>query len=363
MPVYLDYNATALPRPQVIEKIQDIISKPYNPSSVHCFGREAKKYLENSRKIIAEYLSAWTNEVIFTASGTEANVTVLHSFPERRIFVSEIEHSSVLRSVGDNFSGYIPVNEEGIVNISMLEEMLRQNAKPTLISVMLANNETGVIQPVKEISEICKKYDALLHCDAVQALGKIDIDFSLLGADFLSVSAHKCGGVVGAAALIVKNNVAIKPLITGGGQELGRRAGTENIAAIIGFSEAVERIDIKQMQNLRLLLDKMEERIIKEGGVVFGKDSPRLPNTSCIAMPKVSNEVQLMDFDLNGYAVSAGSACSSGRVEKSHVLLAMNIPAEIAECAIRVSAGWNTGADEIEKFTESWALLAARLRK
>lgn len=363
MPVYLDYNATALLKPQALARMQELLSIPSNPSSAHSFGREAKKHLENSRKTIAEYISAWANEVIFTASGTEANATALASFPERRVLVSAIEHSSVLKNTTDRVAEYVPVDGNGVATLVKLEELLEKNPQAALVSVMLANNETGAVQPIKEISAICKKYNALLHCDAVQALGKIEVDFSLLGADMLSVSAHKCGGPLGAAALVVKNNIAAKPLLKGGGQELGRRAGTENIAAIAGFAAAVEAIDLGEMQILRGWLDEMEARMQAAGGILFSKDTPRLPNTSCVALPGVGNEIQLIDFDLNSYAVSAGSACSSGRIEKSHVLLAMGVPPELAACAIRVSAGWNTTRDEIENFTQAWLKLAGRLKK
>ena len=361
MAIYLDCNATTPLRPQALAKMQEWLSIPANPSSAHSFGRVAKKQLEDARKTIAEAISAWPNEVIFTGSGTEANVTILRGFPERRLLVSSIEHSSILKSVENTGVGYIPVDNNGLINIEKLDAMLAENQQPALVSVMLANNETGVIQPISEVAAICKKHGALLHSDAVQALGKYPVDFSLLGADMLTISAHKCGGAVGAAALVIKNNLRIKPLITGGGQELGRRAGTENIAAITAFAAAVEAIDLEHMQKLRVWLDEMEAQMQEVGGIIFGKDASRLPNTVCVAMPRVGNEIQLIDFDLNGYAVSAGSACSSGRIEKSHVLLAMGVSTELASCAIRISVGWNTMQDEIKKFTQSWMKLAGRL--
>jgi cysteine desulfurase len=359
MRVYLDYNATCPQRPESIAAMQKWLALPANPSSAHGFGRAAKKQLEDARKVIAEKISAWPNEIIFTASGTEANATALRGLPDRKLLVSAIEHSSVL-SCGDE---RIKVDSNGIIDFSDLEQKLISSEQPALVSIMLANNETGVIQPISQIAELCKKHNAFLHCDAVQALGKIPVDFSLLGVDMLTISAHKCGGPLGVAALVVKNNLAIKPLLTGGGQELSRRAGTENIAAIAGFAAAIEAIDLQQMQKLRILIDEMEEKIQSAGGIIFGKNAQRLPNTTCVAMPGVSSETQLIDFDLNGYAISAGSACSSGRIEKSHVLLAMGVSPELAGCAIRVSAGWNTKPEEIERFTEAWLKLAARLKK
>ncbi len=361
MPVYLDYNATCPLRPESLAVMQKWLGIPANPSSAHSFGRAAKKQLEDSRKIIAEAISAWPNEIIFTGSGTEANATALCGFPERKLLISAIEHSSILK-----YSGYddtIKVDADGIIDFVDLEKKLVAGGQKFLVSVMLANNETGVIQPIAEIAEICKKHGALLHCDAVQALGKIPVDFSLLGVDMLTISAHKCGGPLGAAALVIKNNLSVKPLLIGGGQELSRRAGTENIAAISGFAAATGAIDLKHMWNLRVLLDSMEDKTQSVGGTVFGKKSSRLPNTTCVAMPGVSSEIQLIDFDLNGYAVSAGSACSSGRIEKSHVLLAMGIAPDLAGCAIRVSTGWNTKPEEIEGFTQAWLKLAGRLTK
>ncbi|MDE3060895.1 MAG: cysteine desulfurase [Pseudomonadota bacterium] len=359
--IYLDCNATAPVRPEAAQAMQELLAVPANPSSVHAFGREAKKYLERARKTIAEAVSAWPNEIIFTASGTEANATALHGFSGRRVLTSAVEHSSVLKQLLRK--EIIPATSSGIINLSALDVMLAADSTPALVSVMLANNETGVIQPLAEISAICKRHNALLHCDAVQALGKIPVDFGALGTDMLTLSGHKCGGPVGAAALVLRRDLAMVPLLAGGGQELGRRAGTENVAAIAGFAKVVEMIDLAQMQRLRRWLDGMEQEMEAGGGAVFGKDAPRLPNTSCIAMPGVSNEVQLMDFDLKGFAVSAGSACSSARVEVSHVLLAMGVPKALASSAIRVSGGWATTEQEIRRFAEAWQQMAARLAK
>lgn len=359
MPVYLDYNATAPVHPKAIAEVQKWLTVPANPSSVHSFGREAKRQLENSRKIIANYISAWENEIIFTGSGTESNITALRAFPENRLLVSAVEHVSVLKNA-ENVER-VPVDSNGVVDLAKLDGLLAENSTPSLVSIMLANNETGVIQPIAEISQICKKHGALLHCDAVQALGKIAVDFSLLGADMITISSHKFGGVAGSAALVVKNNLAVKPLLTGGGQELGRRAGTENIAAIAGFSAAIEAIDFEYMKNLRLWLNELENEVQNKGGIVFAKNVHRLPNTSCLVMPNVSNEVQLIDFDLNGFAVSSGSACSSGRIEKSHVLSAMGIDTKLANCAIRVSCGWNTTENQIKDFTKAWLKLIRKL--
>lgn len=360
MTIYLDYNATAPALPQAISSAQHWLSLPANPSSAHSWGRTAKKELETARKIIAEFISAWPNEIIFTASGTEANLTALRGFSEYSLLVSAVEHSSVLSSAQSD-DDKIPVDANGIINLAYLDKKLAEIGKKTLVSVMLANNETGVIQPISEISQICKKHGAILHCDAVQALGKIPVDFSLLGADLMSISAHKCGGIVGAAALIVKNNISIKPLLTGGGQELGRRAGTENIAAISAFSAAVASINYQKMQKLRGWLDNMENALQAAGAEIIAKTANRLPNTSSIVMPAIDNQTQLINFDLAGFAVSAGSACSSGRLPVSHVLLAMGMENSTASSAIRISGGWNSSEDDIKNFTKAWIELRARL--
>ena len=358
---YLDYNATTPLMPEALAAMQAVYAQPANPSSVHSFGREAKRTLENARKTIADAVSAWPNEVLFTASGTEANATALRGFTGRPVLVSAIEHSSVRKAVDG--AQTIAVDQNGIISLNALSECLKQHPN-AIVSLMLANNETGIIQPVREAAEIAHAHGALLHCDAVQATGKIAVDFGALGADMLTLSAHKCGGPVGAAALIVRRDLAFAPLLAGGGQELGRRAGTENVAAIAGFAAAIEKCANRtHITNVRQWLNTMEATMEASGAVVFGVALPRLPNTTCVAMPHVSGEVQLMDFDLGGFAVSAGSACSSGRIEPSHVLLAMGIAPDLAACAIRISAGWYTKETEIQAFTAQWQKTHARLAK
>lgn len=358
--LYLDYNATAPLLPAAFAAMQGALSVPANPSSVHRFGREAKKHLENARKTIADAISAWPNEILFTASGTEANATALRGMAGRRIIASATEHSSILKATPGIHQ--LPVDANGIVKLGDLDTLLASGS-PALISIMLANNETGVIQPIREAAEIAHAHGALLHCDAVQALGKIPVDFSTLGADLLTLSAHKCGGPLGAAALVIRRELPVAALLAGGSQELGRRAGTENIAAIAGFAAAIEKsADLTHINQVRHWLNAMEAEMEASGAVVFGKSSPRLPNTTCVAMPGVSGEVQLMDFDLAGFAVSAGSACSSGRIEPSHVLLAMGVEKTLAGSAIRISAGWNTGQSDITQFTDKWLQTRTRLK-
>lgn len=360
---YLDYNATTPVRPEVVAHMSELLAHPHNPSSVHFYGREGKKYLENARSSIARALNCWANEIIFTASGTEANNMVCRAYPDRRLLLSAVEHSSIIKTVPDALR--IPVNRNGVIDVASLKALLEQDKKPALLLVMLANNETGVIQPIAEIAKLAKEYGALIHTDAAQALGKIPVDFSMLGVDMMTVSAHKMGGAPGAAALILRNDLPIKPLLSGGGQELGRRAGTENVAAISGFALAVDMAlaQMPQMQALRDYLTETEENLLEFAPetIVFGRKVDRLPNTSCITMHGVNSETQLMAFDLVGIAVSAGSACSSGRIESSHVIRAMGFPDEIASTAIRISAGWNTQPEAFVQMEQEWKKLHNRV--
>ncbi len=229
---------------------------------------------------------------------------------------------------------------------------------------MLANNETGVIQPIAQIADIVHKHGGLLHCDAVQALGKIPLDWGLLRTDMLTVSGHKMGGPLGAAALLMRNDLPIRSLISGGGQELGRRAGTENLTAITGFAVLVSEVaGCPEAALMARLRDELESRIksFAPQSTIFAEKAERLSNTSQVSMPGVRNETQLMHFDLAGFAVSAGSACSSGRIEPSHVLLAMGVAPQVAETAIRVSIGWGTSLTEIEAFAAAWQAACGKL--
>jgi len=359
---YLDYNATAPLRPEVRDAMQELLVLPLNASSVHAAGRRARSIVEDSRGAIAEAVNAFPNEIVFTASGTEANNWVLRALKGLPLFISAIEHSSVLKTAQAICQPVmLPVTADGILDMAAFEEQLPEG-EPFLVSLMLANNETGVIQPVREVADMVHARGGLLHCDAVQALGKIPVDYTMLGCDLMTLSAHKMGGPIGAAALVIKSNLSFAPLLTGGGQELNRRAGTHNVAAIAGFAKAVTLMDFAQMKVLRNWLDAMEEDILAEGGIIFGKSAPRLPNTSLIGMPGVASETQLIRFDLDGMAVSAGSACSSGRIEPSHVLSAMGADAATAGSALRISGGWNAQEADIQAAAQAWKKLFA-LRK
>lgn len=337
--------------------MNEVYSQPLNASSIHACGRKARQLIEESRKIIAEVLNVFPREIYFTASATEANHWALRGFPGRRVICSAIEHNSVRVHAQAVF----PVDENGVADLHALDEALAANPSPAIVSLMLANNETGVMQPVREAAEICRRHGALLHSDAVQAVGKIPLDFTMLGADLYTVSAHKCGGPVGAAALISRGAALPEPVFRGGGQEMSRRAGTENIAAIAGFARALETVDFGHYDLISGWRTEMEAEMLANAphAVIFGARAPRLPTATCIALPGISSEIQLMKLDLAGFAVSAGAACTSGKIEPSHVLLAMGAPAALAACAIRISAGWNTKAEELQAFTRAWSALSA----
>jgi cysteine desulfurase len=326
-----------------------------NASSIHGEGRRAHALLDEARDAVARVVGVVAPMVVFTSGGSEANNLALNGAPVHRLIVSGVEHPSVLEAAKATGMpvAILPVDRHGIVDLFVLDHLLATGPR-TLVSIMLANNETGVIAPMREIVAVAHKHGALVHCDAVQALGKIPVNFGLLGVDLLSLSAHKLGGPMGAGALIIRDGLALDPLIYGGGQELRRRAGTENIAAIAGFAAAVaeKRLEIKALR------DHLESRL--EDAVIFGAETERLPNTSCFAAPGLAAETALMALDLAGFAVSSGSACSSGKVAKSHVLQAMGVAPDIAGSALRVSLGWTTTADDIEQFISAWAKIRAR---
>ena len=365
--IYLDYNATSPLKPSVKAAMEAVSGMPLNPASVHGAGRAAKKLLEDARATIAQSLSAFPNEVMFVGSGSEANNMVLRGFAATHaLLVSAVEHASISKTAALLGAGVIPVDAQGMVKLDALEQQLKALGKPALVSVMLANNETGVIQPIADIARIVHAHGGLMHCDAVQALGKTTLDWGLLGVDMLTICAHKAGGPVGVGALLIRNDLPIKSLITGGGQELGRRAGTENIPAIIGFAALVkEAAHCPEAKNWLEWREWLEQEILSVApdAMVFGAGAARLPNTVQLSMPGVKSETQLMNFDLAGFAVSAGSACSSGRVAASSVLLAMGLAPEVAETAIRISWGWGTTRAELENFATAWKQIYGRLSK
>jgi cysteine desulfurase len=302
-------------------------------------------------------------QVVFTSGGTEANNQALRGV-RGPVALSAIEHDSVLAAAPD--AARIPVGAEGCVDLAALERELAE-ARPTLVSVMLVNNETGVIQPVREVVEIARRHGARVHCDAIQAAGKLAIDIDTLGVDFLTLSAHKFGGPQGVGALVVAHGLEPDALLRGGGQERRWRPGTENLPGIVGFGRVCElaMADVDWWQRTAALRDRLEARLTRlaPAARVFGRGAERLPNTSCITMPGVSNQTQLIELDLAGIAVSTGSACSSGKVGPSHVLAAMGVDPAVAASAIRISLGWASTVDEVDHLVDAWARLYARTRE
>ncbi len=357
--VYLDYNATAPLRPEAASAVEAALRETGNPSSVHGFGRRARRRVEDGREAVSALVGGKPAGVVFTSGGSEANNLALSGLPAGRVLVSAVEHESVLQAAPE--AQRLPVDRQGRIDLDALGEALATDggaAGPTLVSVMLANNETGVIQSVAEIAALARTRGALVHCDAVQGAGRLDIDLPALGVSALSLSAHKLGGPQGAGALVLAEGVALAPLIRGGGQERRRRAGTENVPAIAGFGAVAAAIleAPKPDPELARLRDGLEARLkaLAPELVVFGAEAPRLANTSCFALPGLLAETQLLALDLAGIAVSSGAACSSGKVEPSHVLQAMGIDAETAASAIRVSLGWATSEADLERFIEAW---------
>lgn len=372
---YLDWNATAPVHPAVLIAMSERLYSVGNPSSVHEEGRQARRIVETARASIAALTGASANEVIFTSGGSEANVLALrgllgggleteHRFT--RLFVSAIEHDSVSATAGalaEAIPGLklsrIPVTSEGVVDLEAFRVMLREGKGRTLVSVMLANNETGAVQPLAEIVTLAAEYNAVIHSDAVQAPGKLDLDMAKLGIHALTLSAHKFGGPQGVGALVLRDDQVIQQQIYGGGQELGRRAGTENVPAIHSFGTAAKIASEEKAGRAAMaaLRDKLEDAILVRvpNATIYGRSIQRLPNTTCVGVAGLAAETTVIALDLAGVAVSAGSACSSGKVRASHVLTAMGATPEAASSAIRVSLGPTTSEADIEQFIEAWS--------
>ena len=355
---YLDHNATTTIRPSVIEAMNCALMTGGNSSSVHSSGRDARQMIEEARENVASLVGSETSKVIFTSGVTESNNLAIRGVKGRKVITSAIEHVSVLSSASDILS--IPVDKNGVVIVELVEKALRNNFDSSFVSVMLANNETGVIQPVKEIAKIAHEYGAIVHCDAVQALGKVECNIMELEVDLLSISGHKIGGPQGVGALVSRGDVGLTSINKGGGQEQGLRGGTENFPGIVGFGAAalVAKNDLSRFSQYAILRDELESKVQRVEPVqIFGVSADRLPNTTCFTMPGVSSETQVMSFDLSGFAISAGAACSSGKVEVSHVLTAMGVSRSDAEMAIRVSLGWDTEEYHVNDFFNTWMSL------
>lgn len=359
MTIYLDHNATTAIQPPVIDAVAAAMRETGNASSVHAAGRAARAHVEEARRQVATLCRSDAKGVIFTSGATEANNTVLKHFAGSRVLTSGIEHPSVIEAVPS--AERLPVLPSGIIDMAAFEKALHGGA--ALVSVMLVNNETGVIQPLAEISRLAKAAGARVHCDAVQAAGRIELDMAALEVDYLTLSAHKMGGPQGVGALVTIAGAPPVKLIHGGGQERRQRAGTENVAGIAGFGLAAQLAlaEMADYQKLGAMRDAIETAI--EGITIFGKNSPRVANTTCFALAGVPADTQLMALDLAGICVSSGSACSSGSVKPSHVLEAMGIDPALATCALRVSLGWNTTAADIDTFMETYRRLQKTWQK
>ena len=370
---YLDYNATAPLREPALGAMTHALAHLGNPSSMHAEGREARRLVEEARAKVAALVGAKPANVIFTSGGTEANVLALSPLTHplggpaaSRLLVSAVEHPSVL--AGGRFPPAhierIGVDGQGRLDLAGLEEKLRHGDGPALVSVMAANNETGVLQPIHEAAEIVHARGHVLHVDAVQAAGRVPVGLS--HADLLTLSAHKIGGPQGIGALVFDDaRVHIEPLLRGGGQERGRRAGTEAVALIAGFGAAAEAAgaelgDSARISRLRAWLET-GLRTISPEAEIFGADAERVPNTTCFGLEGVRAETAVIALDLAGVAVSSGSACSSGKVSESHVLRAMGVAPGLTRSAIRVSLGCNSRESDVERFLEAWRSFSAKL--
>jgi cysteine desulfurase len=374
--VYLDWNATTPLRNEAREAMAAAWDLCGNPSSVHAEGRQARKLVEDARAIVAGAVGAVPRNVVFTSGGTEANALALESGLRRgsgpgleRLVVSAIEHASVL--AGGRFAAQairtVGVTRAGRLDLEHLRAAL-EGKPPALVSVMLANNETGAVQPVAEAADIVHAAGGLLHVDAIQGFGKISFDMNTLHADLVTLSGHKIGGPKGVGALVLAEGLlGLEPLLRGGGQELGRRAGTENVTGIAGFGAAAKAA-LETMSGDAIRLEGLRTRL--EGGLrqtpgalLFSSEASRLPNTTLFTVPGLKAETAVIGFDLAGIAVSSGSACSSGKVQPSHVLEAMGFGPEIAKGAVRLSLGWSTSDADIDRCLEAWRMLASTLLK
>ena len=373
MSVYLDHNSTTALKTEVLEAMLPFMVHQHgNATSQHSFGRTARTAVEHAREQVAAAVGAYANQIVFTASGTEANnfaVRGICSYLEpAQILTSSIEHPCVSRpALAMQSCGYkahnIKVDSNCNINMAHLQKLL---AAPTnLVSVMLANNETGVIQDITEIAEMARAHKAFMHTDAVQALGKIPVDFFALNVHAMTISSHKIGGPLGAGALVLDKRIDIQPLLYGGGQEKGLRSGTENVAAIVGFGTACE-LAVSNLtafdmhtENLR---QHLEAGLGKLNAVIFGHHGLRISNTSFFAFKNLDGETLVTALDKAGFAVASGSACSSDSGEPSHVLLAMSVDEDLAKGAVRVSFGMSNTLDQVQHFLKALEHEVARLR-
>jgi cysteine desulfurase len=378
---YLDHNATSPLRPESLSAITHALAIGGNPSSIHARGRAARAVMEDAREKVAAMAGAGQGEVIFTSGATEANYLALFGAVEgslaekevriTRIFISAIEHSSVLSTAGRLAERFpwlrvtrLPVTAQGVIDLEALRVALREGKGRALVAVMAANNETGVVQPISQVSRLVRETDALLLVDAVPAAGKVGLDFSL--CDYMVLSAHKIGGPQGSGVLVVREGAPLQPELVGGGQQKGLRAGTENLSGAAGFGAAAHALADGEGERARIahLRDHFEAALKHSAPetVVFGVKQERLCSTSCFAIPGLTAETALIGLDLDGVMVSSGSTCSSGKVAVSHVLTAMGVEEALAACALRASFGWSSSMGDVNAAVASLAKLRERIR-
>lgn len=374
---YLDYNATAPLRAGARMAVVAALASTGNPSSIHGEGREARRLIETARRQVAALVGAAAEQVVFTSGATEAANLALSpalSGPSarhgtRRLLVSATEHAAIHQ--GHRFPTeavtVLPVGTDGVLDLDALAAALGADAGcPVLVALQAANNETGVVQPLRKAADLVHAAGGLLICDAVQMAGRLPFGLMASGADVVLLSSHKLGGPQGAGALVLAGGVALGPaLLRGGGQERGFRSGTENVAALAGFGTAAAEVMSLETERLVALRDRLETGLarLSDEAVVFGGAALRLPNTTCFAVPGTAAETLLIALDLAGVAVSSGSACSSGKVARSHVLDAMGGPAALAGGALRVSTGWASTEAEVDRFLEAFADALRRMRR
>jgi cysteine desulfurase len=364
--IYLDYNATGPIGPEARTAMSAAMEVFGNPSSIHRAGRAARAIVEDAREAVAALVRAKPADVIFTSGGTEANALAIRGMGRAMgctaAWCSAVEHPSVIANMTD-VDSFLPVDRNGVLDLDVLERRLKAATGPVLVSVMLANNETGVIEPVADIAALVHQFGGYVHCDVIQAPGRLAFTLDDLGVDALTLSAHKFGGPKGVGALVLRAGMMVAPLFEGGGQEKSRRSGTENVVGIAGLGAAAAAVPrlLADAGRLRALRDTAETRILQNvpGAVIHGRTAARLPNTICLSAPAAASQTQVIQLDLAGICVSTGSACSSGKVSLSHVLKAMGVPDAQTASAIRISLGPATTEADIDAFLSAYLPIVA----
>lgn len=361
--LFLDHNATSPPVEGVRDAVREALGDGGNPSSIHASGRHARAIVEQTRQRLAQQIACKPQEIAFTSGGTEANVWAITQAQADRLIIGAAEHDSVRAPAfaSDKPVTWLPVDGQGRIDLNALEQALNEGQGRALVSVQSANNETGTLQPIQDIATLCRAHDALYHRDATQSLGKQPLSFD---SDLMTLSAHKIGGLAGTGALVIREGLAMPALIPGGGQELRRRGGTENLTGLAAFGAVLEGLPqrIDAMAALGDVLNAFEDQLLSHcpEAVIFSSEQPRLPNTSAFAIPGLPAETQMMHLDLMGVEVGSGSACSSGKITPSHVLAAMGVAEDVSRCALRVSFGPGQAMEAVDRFFEAWLPLYRR---